>query len=428
MPIYEYKAYARGGATKTGVIDADTPREARNRLRRDNILVSELRELRSGKRKSPRVVATAPGTSAPRKRRDWMGSIRKLRESSGGPGGRELEIVAAVTRQMGTMLGAGIPMAEMLSAVIDQADTRAQETMFRTIRERITQGVSFGDALAEYPRYFSELYVNMIKAGEATGQVDIVLRRLAEFLQRQRALQRKVVSALTYPTLMIAIGLIVVSILMTFVVPKITDMLQDTGQVMPLPTRILIQISDAFKSYWIALPAGIAVLSVAYSRIYRTRGGQLAIDKIKLRIPVVGELLRKSSIARFTRTLSTLLGSGVPAVRSLEITQTVVGNRIVADATEHIRVRIMEGTDIATPLKATGAFPSVVGYMVAVGEQSGQLEQMLDNIADAYDEEIEVVTERITTVLEPVMIVFLAVVVGFIVWSNVLPILQVGTV
>jgi type IV pilus assembly protein PilC len=205
-------------------------------------------------------------------------------------------------------------------------------------------------------------------------------------------------------------------------------MLQDTGQVMPLPTRILIQISDAFKSYWIALPAGIAVLSVAYSRIYRTRGGQLAIDKIKLRIPVVGELLRKSSIARFTRTLSTLLGSGVPAVRSLEITQTVVGNRIVADATEHIRVRIMEGTDIATPLKATGAFPSVVGYMVAVGEQSGQLEQMLDNIADAYDEEIEVVTERITTVLEPVMIVFLAVVVGFIVWSIVLPILQVGTV
>ncbi|MSR63243.1 MAG: type II secretion system protein GspF [Planctomycetes bacterium] len=426
MPIYEYKAYASGGATKTGVVDADTPREARQRLRRDNILVSELRELRSGTRKQSH--GLAHGTTAPRRTTVLLDKLKKLRESPSGPSGRDLELVAAVTRQMGTMLGAGIPMAEMLSAVIDQSENRAQETMFRTIRERITQGVSFGDALAEYPQYFTELYVNMVKAGEATGQVDIVLRRLADFLQRQRALQRKVVSALTYPVLMISIGLLVVSILMTFVVPKITEMLTDTGQVMPLPTRVLIAISQGFKDYWIAIPAGIAVMSVSYSRIYRTSRGQLAIDRIKLRIPVVGELLRKSAVARFTRTLSTLLSSGVPAVRSLEITETVVGNRIIADATRHVRVRIMEGTDIATPLKATGAFPSVVGYMVAVGEQSGQLEEMLDRIADAYDEEIEVVTQRITTVLEPIMIILLAVVVGFIVWSIVLPILQVGNV
>src|SRR5262245_16797216 len=301
MPIYEYKAYASGGTTKTGVVDADTPREARQRLRRDNILVSELRELRSGKRKGPS--APVQGTKAPSKSSEWLAKLQKLRETQSGPGGRDLELVAAVTRQMGTMLGAGIPMAEMLSAVIDQADTRAQETMFRTIRERITQGVSFGDALAEYPQYFSELYVNMVKAGEATGQVDVVLKRLADFLQRQRALQRKVVSAMTYPLLMIAIGLLVVSILMTFVVPKITAMLTDTGQVMPLPTRVLIAISDGFKRYWIVLPLGIAALSVIYNRIYKTRRGQLAIDRFKLRIPIVGELLRKSSVARFTRTL-----------------------------------------------------------------------------------------------------------------------------
>ena len=426
MPIYEYKAYSSGGATKTGVVDADTPREARQRLRRDNILVSELREVRTGARRA--AGAPVQGSSKPRRSTEWLDKLQKLRQSPSGPSGRNLEFVSTVTRKMGTMLGAGIPMAEMLSAVIDQAETRQQETMFRTIRERITQGTSFGDALAEYPSYYSELYVNMIKAGEATGQVDTVLKRLADFLQRQRALQRKVVSALTYPALMIAIGLLVVSILMTFVVPKITAMLTDTGQVMPLPTRILIGISDGFKRYWIVLPLGIAAISLIYSRIYKTRAGQLAIDRLKLRIPIVGELLRKSAIARFTRTLSTLLSSGVPAVRSLEIVQTVVGNRIVADATEHIRVRILEGTDIATPLKATGAFPAVVGYMVAVGEQSGQLESMLDNIADAYDEEIEVVTERITTVLEPIMIIFLAVVVGFIVWSIVLPILQVGNV
>ena len=345
-----------------------------------------------------------------------------------GPTGRDLEVVAAVTRQMGTMLGAGIPMAEMLSAVIDQAETRRLETIFRSVRERITQGVSFGDALAEYPQLFSPLFVNMVKAGEATGQVDIVLKRLADFLQSQRALQRKVISALTYPMLMIAIGMLVVSILMSFVVPKITAMLTDTGQIMPLPTRILIDISDAFKSYWIVLPLGIAALSVLYSRVYKTKAGALTIDRFKLRIPIVGELLRKSAVARFTRTLSTLLSSGVPAVRSLEIVQTIVGNRVLSDATDHIRVRILEGTDIATPLKATGVFPPVVGYMVAVGEQSGQLEEMLDRIADAYDEEIEVVTERITTVLEPIMIIFLAVVVGYIVWSIVLPILQVGNV
>jgi general secretion pathway protein F len=426
MPIYEYKAYGSGGATRTGVIDADTPREARNRLRRDNVLVSELKELRAGGKRG--AAGPASGTTQHSNTRKLFDKLQQMRESSSGPAGRDLELVAAVTRQMGTMLGAGIPMAEMLSAIIDQADSRRMETIFRSVRERVTQGVSFGDALAEYPQLFSELFVNMVKAGEATGQVDIVLKRLADFLQRQRALQRKVVSALTYPMLMIAIGLLVVSILMTFVVPKITEMLTDTGQIMPLPTRVLIGISDAFKNYWIVLPLGIAGLSVIYNRIYKTKGGQLAIDRLKLRIPIVGELLRKSAVARFTRTLSTLLSSGVPAVRSLEIVETVVGNRIVADATGTIRVRILEGTDIATPLKATGAFPSVVGYMVAVGEQSGQLEEMLDRIADAYDEEIEVVTERITTVLEPLMIIFLAIVVGFIVWSIVLPILQVGNV
>jgi general secretion pathway protein F len=424
MPIFEYKAYVSGGAVKTGVIDADTPREARQRLRRDKILVSELRELRAGgKRRRGKTPAARPGGLARLGER-----LKTLRESPGGPSGRDLEVVAAVTRQMGTMLGAGIPMAEMLTAIIDQAESRRLETIFRSVRERITQGVSFGDALGDYPALFSDLYVNMVKAGEATGQVDIVLRRLADFLQRQRALQRKVVSALTYPMLMIMIGILVVSILMTFVVPKITEMLADTGQTMPLPTRILIDISDGFKKYWIVLPLSIAFLSVLYNRVYRTNRGQLVIDRFKLRIPIIGDLLRKSAIARFTRTLSTLLSSGVPAVRSLEITEKVVGNRILADATSHIRSRILEGTDIASPLKATAAFPPVVGYMVAVGEQSGQLEEMLDRIGDSYDEEIEVVTERITVVLEPIMIIILAVIVGYIVWSIVLPILQVGQV
>ncbi len=423
MPIFEYKAYAPGGATKTGVIDADTPRAARQALRRQNILVSDLREV--GSRRKARKAAPA---ARRRSGGALLGRLKTLRQQRGGPRGKDLETVTAITRQMGTLLGAGIPMADGLKAIIDQAQSRRIETMFREIRERITQGTSFGDALADYPSLFSDLYVNMVKAGEATGQVDTVLSRLADFMQRQRALQRKVVSALTYPLLMVVIGMLVVSILMTVVVPKITDMLQDTGQTMPAPTMLLITISNVFKGYWWAILLLLAAISYGFERFYKTKAGRALVDRNALRLPIVGELLRKQAVARFTRTLSTLLSSGVPAVRSLEIVENVVGNRVLADATRHIRQRILEGTDIATPLKASGAFPSVVGYMVSIGEQSGELEQMLDRIADAYDEEIEVVTERVTTVLEPIMIVILAVVVGFIVWAIVLPILQVGSI
>ncbi len=419
MPIYEYKAFGSGGATKTGVVDADTPRAARQKLRRDNILVSSLSE-RKGKhvKKGAKLEKTSV-----------LKRISKARaQNANGPKGRDLDTVTAITRQLGTLLGAGIPLAETLRAIIDQAESRKIETMFREIRERITQGSSMGDALSDHPDMFSELYINMVRAGEATGNVDQVLVRLSEFMHSQRALQRKVVSALLYPLMMVVIGIIVVGILMTFVVPKISSMLEDTGQELPTPTVILITISDVFKNYWWVMALGIAAVSFIIERIYKTNKGRLSIDKFLLNVPVLGELFRKQSVARFTRTFSTLLGSGVPAVRSLEITSNVIGNRVLADATGQIRERILEGTDIATPLKSSGVFPPMVGYMVAVGEQSGQLEEMLDRIADSYDEEIEVVTERVTALLEPIMIVALASVVGFIVYSIILPILQVSNI
>ncbi len=420
MPIFEYKAYAQGGSVQAGVIDADTPREARNRLRKDNLLVSEIRELRGGKAVKARKAGDKPS---------FLQKLRTERARSSGPSSRNLDILTASTRQMGTLLGSGIPLAETLKAMIEQAETRETETMFREIRERINQGASLADALTEHPYMFGELYINMVRAGEATGNVDVVLRRLADYLQGQRTLRRKVVSALTYPALMIGIGLIVVSILMAVVVPQITSMIQDMGQALPTSTQVLIMISDLFKNWWWLGALFIAAVSFTFERVYRTSpNGRLAIDRTMLKLPIVGDLLRKQAVARFTRTLSTLLQSGVPAVQSLEITKTVVGNRVIADATDHIRQRILEGTDISTPLKATGVFPAVVGYMVSVGEQSGELEQMLDRIASAYDEEIDIATERLTSVLEPLMIVFLAVVVGYIVISIVMPILQIGQV
>lgn len=421
MPIYEYKAFAPGGSVQSGVIDADTPREARTKLRRDNLLVSDLVEKRSGGR-----------TGGAKHKKGLKGAIARLRaerQRTARPSMRSLEILTASTRQMGTLLSSGIPLAETLRAMIEQAEDKRTETMFREIRERINQGASLADALGEHPYMFGELYVNMVRAGEATGNVDVVLRRLADYLQAQRALRRKVVSALTYPVMMIGIGLIVVSILMTVVVPKISTMLTDMGQTLPPPTRLLILVSDLFKNYWWVGCLVVAAISFTFERIYKgSDKGRLFIDRNMLRMPIIGDLLRKQAVSRFTRTLSTLLQSGVPAVQSLEITRTVVGNRVVADATDHIRTRILEGTDIATPLKQTGAFPAIVGYMVSVGEQSGELEQMLDRIAIAYDEEIDIATERMTAVLEPIMIIFLAVVVGYIVVSIVLPILQIGNI
>jgi general secretion pathway protein F len=422
MPIFEYKAFTPTGASKTGVVDADTPRDARVRLRREDLLVSELHELRGNRR-----VAVARGSGAGPAKPGLLRRIKELRSAETTPRGANLEIVSAATRQLGTLLGAGIPLIEALRALIEQSQNRRAETVFRQLRERVSQGVSLADALAEHPSWFSDLYVNMVRAGQATGNLDVVFTRLADYLQAQRALRRKVVSALVYPAMMVGIGVIVVSILMTLVVPKITGMLLDTGQTLPTPTKILIAVSNGFRDYWWAGMLGIAAVSFCFERIYRRSDrGRLIIDRSLLRLPVLGELLRKQAVARFTHTFSTLLRSGVPVVSSLEITRNVVGNRVIADATESIRVRILEGTDISTPLRATGAFPAVVSYMVSVGEQSGELEQMLDRIGAAYDEEIQIATERLTSILEPIMIVLLAVVVGYIVISIVLPILKVG--
>ncbi|MDP6762970.1 MAG: type II secretion system F family protein [Planctomycetota bacterium] len=418
MPIFRYKAIAPGGETKTGVIDADTARDARQRLRRDELLVSDIHEARGGRRSTPgeKVGVLARLREARRSRRTSLSS-------------KDLDTVSGVTRQLGTMLASGIPLTETLRAMIEQAEDRRIETIFREIRESVNQGSGLGDALELHPALFTDLYVNMVRAGEATGNVDVVLSRLADYLQYQRTLRRKVVGALTYPAMMIALGMLVVTALMAFVVPKITAMLEDTGQTLPVPTQLLIAISDAFKDYWWVGALAIGAVSFVIERVYHNSdSGRLFLDRTMLRVPVVGDVLRKQAVSRFSKTLATLLQSGVNAVQSLEITSNVVQNRVIADATDHIRERILEGADIATPLKATGVFPALVGYMVAVGEQSGELEQMLDRIATAYDEEIEIATDKMTAVLEPLMIIGLAVVVGYIVVSIILPILQVGQI
>lgn len=416
MPIYNYKGFAADGGTKTGVIDADTPKDARNKLRRENIYVLEIDAAGS--------TATTPGGGGSK------GSlIKRLRTLTGGATAmtrKRLDEVATVTRQMSTLLGAGIPLTETLKAIIEQAQSRELSMTFRDIREKVSQGATFGDALAFHPQYFNELYVNMVRAGETAGNLDVVLSRLADFVQKQRKLRDKVSAAMTYPIVMVIVALLVVSILMTLVVPKITQSLLSQRKAVPLPTEILIAISDFMQSYWWVLAIGLAVSLVAVQWVYKQPAGRLAIDRFVLKIPVFGDLLKKQAIARFSTTFSTLLKSGVPVVQCLEISGRIVNNRVLQAVIDDVRVKIVEGADIATPIKRSGQFPPVVGYMIAVGEQSGQLETILDRISETYDEEIDLATQRATALLEPMLIVSMAGVVGFIIFSIILPILQMG--
>ncbi len=403
MPIYEYKALRPDGSSTTGVVDADSARDARTKLRQEKLLVTEINPLGKKKKLS-------------------LGLFKKSQPAF--PNKKRIEQISAVTRQIATLLAAGIPLAECLKAVIEQAPDKEVETLFREVREKISRGLSFGEALVGYPAYFTDLYCNMVKAGEAAGNLDEVMKRLADFLQAQTRMRNKVGAALVYPTIMIIIGTIVVAVLVTFVVPQITQLLRRQGKALPLPTQILVDVSNFLRDWWWAILLSIAALLWTFQKITSTEKGGFWWDKIKLKIPVIGELFLKQAVSRFAHTFATLLRSGVPVLQALEITKNILGNRVLAHVLEQVHDHIMEGTDIATPLKISKAFPPVVGYMIAVGEQSGNLDELLEKVAEAYDEELDIATQKMTSVIEPLIILFLAVVVGGIVVSIILPILK----
>jgi general secretion pathway protein F len=310
--------------------------------------------------------------------------------------------------------------------LINQASSRRFETVLRDVRERVTSGDSLADALSNHPRAFNALYVNMVRAGEASGHLDAVLGRVGEYLVRQNRLRNKVSSALLYPVIMITVGSLVVVVLMKFVVPRILALVSARGGVLPLPTRMLKATSDFFNDYWMLLVIAVFGIGFAYSTIYKSEKGRYAIDRIKLRLPIFGDLYRKQAISRFSVTLATLLRSGVPVLEALKIVQNVVDNAVMSEIIGDIHDRIVEGQDISTPLKKSKMFPPVVGHMIAVGEQSGQLEDILGQLSEAYDEEIDISTQRMTAILEPIMIICIAVVVAFIVLAIVLPMLRLG--
>ncbi len=401
MPIFQYEAIDSKGRTKKGTVDADTARDAREKLRKQQIRVVEMERLDASGR--------------PKK-----GEKAKLRLE------RKVNVreLAILTRQFSTLLGSGVHLSEALNVLVEQIQDRHLEVVYRDLREKIVSGSGLADALSFHPNYFSDLYINMVRAGEASGNLDEVLARLADYLQKQANLRGKIAAAMTYPAVMVFVGFGVVVFLMTYVVPRITGILQSKDNVLPAPTVILMTASDLFKEYWwfglIALVAAYIFAKLAIA----TEKGRLFFDTFILKIPVIGTLLQKSAISRFTVTLSTLLKSGLPALDALSIVSKVVNNALLSRVISQVAERILEGADIATPLRKSKMFPPMVGYMIAVGEQSGELENILDRISETYEEEIDLAVQRLTALIEPVIIVGLAVVVGFIIMAVLLPLLQ----
>jgi type IV pilus assembly protein PilC len=339
-----------------------------------------------------------------------------------GKGAIKTRDVVIFTRQFSTMINSGLPLVQALTILADQTDNKALAEVTRKVVFDVESGNTVADALSKHPRAFTNLYVNMVAAGEAGGILDTILMRLATFLEKNDALVRKVKGAMIYPAVIMGVAGIAVVTLLIFVIPVFAGMFASAGQALPLPTRMVIGASGFLKHYWWIIGAIIIAGVYFGKKYYATSNGKLVIDRMMLHAPVLGDVLRKSAVSRFTRTLGTLISSGVSILEGLEITAKTAGNRVIQDAIMQSRSSIAGGDTIAQPLQKSKVFPPMVISMIAVGEQTGGLDEMLSKIADFYDEEVDSAVSNLLSLLEPIMIVFLGVVVGGMVVAMYLPI------
>jgi general secretion pathway protein F len=404
MPVFEYVAIDRAGKSRKGIIDADSARVARQKLRSDGIYPSRLKETHADE------ISERPS------RLQFRLPLQRVRRAE----------LVSTTRQLSTLLSAGLPLVSALSGVLEQVKRPALRKVLSQVRERVKEGMSLANALMEHSSVFPSVYTSMINAGETSGTLELVVERLADFGEQQLALQRKIRSTLAYPILMLIVGVGVVIFLMTYVIPRVTQIFVDMKQELPLPTTILIGVSELFQKYWpVALLAIIACLFAA--RYYvKTDKGRRRYDKLLLKLPVVGPIVEKVALTRITRTLGTLLQNGVPLLSAMEIVRSLVGNVVLRQAIEEARQEISEGASITAPLARGGVFPPSVIQMISVGEQSGNLEGMLFKVADTFDSEVETSVTTLTSLLGPLMILFLAFFVGFVVLAVLLPIFEMS--
>jgi type IV pilus assembly protein PilC len=337
-------------------------------------------------------------------------------------GGVSTRDIVIFTRQFATMINSGLPLVQSLDILAEQTENQTLRKVIQEVLYDVESGNTLADALSRHPKVFTELYTNMVAAGEAGGILDTILLRLATFLEKNDALRRKIKGAMIYPGVILTVAVVAVAILLIFVIPTFQNMFEAAGIPLPFPTRVVIAMSAFLQSYWWAVGVGIIGLIFLIRQVYKTDGGRLALDKSLLNMPIIGDLQRKAAVARFTRTLGTLVSSGVSILEGLEITAKTAGNRVIHDAVMGSRASIAGGETIAGPLKESGVFPPMVVQMINVGEQTGGLDEMLSKIADFYDEEVDASVEALISAMEPIMIVVLGCVVGGMIVAMYLPI------
>src|SRR3954463_16048025 len=392
MPAFTYTARALNGDLRTATIDAPSRDEVVAQLRRQRLNVVKI---------------------------DETAQAANKKKSSGKISMRDVVIF---TRQFSTMINAGLPLVQALDILAKQSENKALKDVTRAVVYDVESGNTVADALRKHPKAFNDLYVNMVAAGEAGGIFDTILMRLATFMEKNDALVRKVKGAMIYPGVIMSVAAIAICVLLIFVIPVFETMFGSVGLALPLPTRIVIGMSRFLKGFWWAIGGGATGGFFLLKKYYASPSGKLRIDKLLLKVPVLGDVLRKSAVSRFTRTLGTLISSGVSILDGLEITAKTAGNRVVHDAIMESRSSIAGGDTIAAPLKKSGVFPPMVISMINVGEQTGGLDEMLTKIADFYDDEVDAAVGGLMAMMEPLMIVFLGIVVGGMVVAMYLPI------
>ncbi|MBX7255870.1 MAG: type II secretion system inner membrane protein GspF [Candidatus Hydrogenedentes bacterium] len=402
MAVFEYQALAKTGKTVRGTIDADTPAAARRKLREQELHPT-------------RIEATFEKSATGREERGAGLSRISQRD------------LALMTRQLAVLLKAGMPLVEALTALIAQTSSPRLRKIIFDVRDRVNEGVSLADAMASHQKVFSELFVNMIRAGESSGALESVLARLADITERNVRMKHKITSMLAYPVLMAFVGFGVVTFLMAFIVPKIVQIFEKQDRELPTITKVMMGTCYFIKDWWILIIAA-AIGSYVLWRMWVSRpDGRLKWDKLKLRLPLLGPLYVKMTSARFARTLGTMLQSGLTMMTALDVVKTVVQNRVIEGLMDDVKSSVRRGRDLATPLQETGYFPPMLIHMIELGQRSGELESMLTQVADTYDEDIELTVNGIVSLLEPMMILVMGALVGTLVMSILLPIFEMSS-
>ena len=402
MPLYEFKGINAAGKQITGTQDAPNKQALRDALLRTGVYLSSAVE--KGKAKTET-------------------SLKDVKI-----GGSKIKAgdILNFTSQFATLQNAGIPLVECLNALSDQSESEALKTCLLDIKQQVAEGSSLAAAMSKHPKAFDGLYINMIRAGESSGSLDIVLTRLTDFLESQQRIKSKVSGAMAYPAVMAGVGVLLMCVLFIFVIPRITVLFDQQRKELPLITEILLALTDFFSNYWWTLIlAGIAIF-VAFKYWTSNPKGHYQWDSIKLKIPIFGQIIRLQAVSRFSKTLGTLLNSGVPLLKAMGIVKSILGNDVLCKVVEDACNNIKEGESVAAPLKRSGEFPPMMTHMITVGEKSGRLEVMLDKVADTYEQQISTKVETLTSLLEPLMIVVLGGSMAFIIFAILLPIMQLS--